>query len=442
MRHPRQLTIFLASVSVLGVLLVFTSAAVASSIPTVATGVASSVSTHSATLSASVNPNGLSTTYAFQYGTTTNYGSQTSTKSIGSGSTTLSVQVAISNLSSGATYHYRVVATNPLGTAAGADATFASIAELPAVVLGKPSLVTDSSFTPTGTVNPSGRSTTYTFQYGTTAAYGLQSTPVSIGSGTSVKAVSATIAGLAPGTLYYYRLVATSPAGTSASAGVSVVTTGSALPTTGPPPVVSMMAAVRITASSVQLNGAVNPEGDQTTWHFEYGLTSNFGLETTPATMTGLGIRPINAAITGLRASTTYSFRLVATSAGGTYIGPTMTFVTKKAPLPFPRALTVATRHSHGRNGVWVTVTGSLVPPPETGPQLCTGAITVAFQRNDPRGVTFMSLRTRVRSNCTYTLTTWISAGHLHGQRHFGITARFAGNASLRETAKRVTVGV
>ena len=176
-----------------------------SAIPTATTGIASSISTRSATLNASVNPNGLATTYAFQYGTTTNYGSQTSTKSIGSGTTTVSVQVGISNLTSGTTYHYRVVATNPLGTAAGADATFVSVAELPALTLGKPSLVTESSFTLTGTVNPSGRATTYTFQYGTSAAYGLQSTPVSIGSGTSVKTVSATIAGLAPGTLYYYR---------------------------------------------------------------------------------------------------------------------------------------------------------------------------------------------------------------------------------------------
>ena len=412
----------------------------ASTVPTAATATATSITTHAAVLNATVNPNGLSTTYAFQYGTTTNYGSQTSTRSGGSGSSAVAVQVAVSNLASGTTYHFRVVATNPLGTVAGADVTFTTVAELPLVVLTKPSLVTDSSVTLTGTVNPNGRTTSYTFQYGTTGSYGLQSSPVSLSSGTATKSVTATVSGLASGTTYYYRLVATSSAGTTVSDGLAFVTTGNAVTPGGPAPVVSQAVAVKITSSSVQLNGAINPEGDPTTWHFEYGLTSSYGLETTPQTMLGLGIRPINSSITGLRAATTYYYRLVANSANGLYVGPGLTFKTKAAPPAAPRGFTVTTTHWHGRYGLHVTVSGTLSPSLGVGIGGCTGPVTIRFQRSDPSGPTFMLVHTQVQSDCTYALTTWFSYGHLHGLKHLGTTVTFAGNPLVQATTRHHTV--
>ena len=54
----------------------FTTLAVAK--PTVTTGTASSVLTQTATLNGTVNPNGSDTTYYFEYGTTSAYGSRTS----------------------------------------------------------------------------------------------------------------------------------------------------------------------------------------------------------------------------------------------------------------------------------------------------------------------------------------------------------------------------
>jgi hypothetical protein len=391
-------------------------------------------------LNATVNPNGLKTTYAFQYGTTTNYGSQTSTRTVGSGWTPVSVQVTANNLASGTAYHFRVVSTNPLGTAAGADATFVTVAELPAVTLGMPSLVSDSAMTLTGTVNPLGKATTYTFQYGLTSAYGLQSAPVSIGSGTSAKTVSANVSGLAQGTAYHYRLVATSSAGTSVTGDALTVTTGSVLPPTGPAPTVSLAAAVKITSSSVQLNGAINPQGDPSAWHFEYGLTSDYGLETTPVTMPGLGIRPINAQITGLRPSTTYHYRLVAESATGLYVGPALTFTTKAAP-PVPvRDLTLKVATHRDRFGVRVTVSGQLLMPTGVGSEGYSGPVTIRFTRDDPSGATFASTRTQINSDGGYTLTTWFAKGHLHGHNHFGVTVRFGGNPTLQASTRRISV--
>src|SRR4051812_29579179 len=67
----------------------------------------------------------------------------------------------------------------------------------------------------TGTVNPKGSETTYLFEYGPTEAYGTQTPATSAGAGTKGVAVGTEVAGLTPATLYHFRLVATSAAGTT-----------------------------------------------------------------------------------------------------------------------------------------------------------------------------------------------------------------------------------
>jgi hypothetical protein len=64
-----------------------------------------------------------------------------------------------------------------------------------------------------GTINPRGLSTTYSFQYGPTVAYGSQTPTATLPAGTSVVKVGQTVTGLVAGE--HYRLVATNSAGTS-----------------------------------------------------------------------------------------------------------------------------------------------------------------------------------------------------------------------------------
>lgn len=92
--------------------------------PSVTTGSATSVSSSSATLNGTINPNGKSTTYYFEYGTTTAYGSTTSSTSAGSGSSAVSVSSPITGLTPSTTYHYRLKGTNSDGTSTGSDKTF------------------------------------------------------------------------------------------------------------------------------------------------------------------------------------------------------------------------------------------------------------------------------------------------------------------------------
>jgi hypothetical protein len=96
--------------------------------PTVTTGAASSVGSTTATLAATVNPNGLNTSYAFQYGLTIAYGNTTSSQSAGSGTSGTSVTANLTGLIPSQTYHYRVTASSSCGTVNGTDMTFTTSA--------------------------------------------------------------------------------------------------------------------------------------------------------------------------------------------------------------------------------------------------------------------------------------------------------------------------
>jgi uncharacterized repeat protein (TIGR01451 family)/CSLREA domain-containing protein len=92
--------------------------------PSAVTESATGLSSTSVILRGSVNPNGSATTYVFQFGRTTGYGSQTSSQSAGSGTSVTSVSHGIAGLRPGTLYHYRIVAQNANGRATGSDRTF------------------------------------------------------------------------------------------------------------------------------------------------------------------------------------------------------------------------------------------------------------------------------------------------------------------------------
>ena len=111
----------------------------AEKLPTATTSAATSVSSTSATLNGTVNPNGASTTVTFEYGTTTSYGNAvTASQSPLSGSSAQSVSANVSGLTPGSAYHFRVKATNSAGTSYGSDVTFttAPLSTVPTVTTG------------------------------------------------------------------------------------------------------------------------------------------------------------------------------------------------------------------------------------------------------------------------------------------------------------------
>jgi alpha-tubulin suppressor-like RCC1 family protein/phosphodiesterase/alkaline phosphatase D-like protein len=103
-----------------------------------------------------------------------------------------------------------------------------------------------------------------------------------------------------------------------------------AIVTTSVQPRAMTLAATGINDTSATLNGSVTPNGQSSTVSFEYGLTESYGLTatSTPATADGVEPTPVAAAIAGLRALSTYHYRLVVASSAGIVAGEDMTFTT------------------------------------------------------------------------------------------------------------------
>ena len=169
----------------------------------------------SATLNGSVNPNGEATEYRFEYGTTTPYSSFTPWQSAGSGTTSVSVNATIQNLTPNTTYHYRLVAKNINGQTDGSDHTFKTLPPTPLLPTVTTGNVTGTDpYTLSGTVNPNGFETTFYFEYGTDTSYGNRTPTGNAGSGDMTLTVTAQVSGLQPNTTYHYRIVALNAAGT------------------------------------------------------------------------------------------------------------------------------------------------------------------------------------------------------------------------------------
>jgi hypothetical protein len=104
--------------------------------PTAITLTASNITASSATMDASVNPNGNATAYWFEYGPTAGYGSVTATNTLAAGSSPVIVIALLTGLSQGTVYHYQIVATNSISTSSGSDSVFATLAVTPPKMTG------------------------------------------------------------------------------------------------------------------------------------------------------------------------------------------------------------------------------------------------------------------------------------------------------------------
>lgn len=104
--------------------------------PTVSGGSAKAITEVSAVAGGQVNPNGLASSYQFQYGPTTAYGSTSSSATITAGTVPVPASAVLRRLRPRTTYHYRLVATNADGPAYGPDETFRTLAPLRASLRG------------------------------------------------------------------------------------------------------------------------------------------------------------------------------------------------------------------------------------------------------------------------------------------------------------------
>jgi hypothetical protein len=102
-------------------------------------------------------------------------------------------------------------------------------------------------------------------------------------------------------------------------------------------PDVTIAAAANVTPTSAVLAGAVDPNGRNTTYLFEYGPTAAYGAQTAHASAGSFNsAQDVSAVVTGLQPSTIYHFRLVATNSKGTRRSQNRFFTTLPAPAPAP----------------------------------------------------------------------------------------------------------
>jgi hypothetical protein len=282
-------------------------------------------SVESEALETAIYPCDLEAHYYFEYGTTTAYGSRTPESVVPATWGAVKVNATIAGLQHSTPYHWRVVVETGDGTADGADHEFTipynvEIQELGATDVG----LTEATLN--GEVRPVGVEAKYHFEYGTTEAYGSSTPEASAGSGDSFVEASAVLSGLQLGTVYHYRLVASSSRGTT-------VGKDERFETYGGKPAIEASQALSIRYTEAGLNAKLDAKGVQTEFYFEYGTTVAYGQQTPEQSSEAVGLRKERATIDDLEPGTTYHFRMVATNGYGTSYGADESFSTYEEPL-------------------------------------------------------------------------------------------------------------
>ena len=142
--------------------------------PTVVTSDPTMVTVTSVRLNGTVNPNGLTASGWFQYGTTTSYGNATSPSTLfGSGiNTPQAIQFDLTGLNPGTLYHYRAASANTDDFGYGQDKTFTTSASetisTPGTIIGEANPVQNVlySYTVGASTSSLGHTVEYSFDWG------------------------------------------------------------------------------------------------------------------------------------------------------------------------------------------------------------------------------------------------------------------------------------
>jgi hypothetical protein len=257
-------------------------------------------------LGSSIQPNGLATTCQFEYGTTLQYGSTTTRRSIGAGTSAIAVVETLLNLQSGVTYHWRMSASSTGGRSTSVDSVLTTMAIdslAPRARTDSASGVSFSEVQLFGTVNPRSLPTTCYFEYSSAAGGSFTTNVIDAGSGAADKVVSCSLFLLSPNTEYSYRIVAVNFQGNARGAYKTFTTSPKLVPS------VRTDSASSITDHTAQLFGTVNPRSLPASCYFEY--SSGGGVLTTTPIDGGKGSADavISSTIGSLVENTTYTYR-------------------------------------------------------------------------------------------------------------------------------------
>ncbi len=208
--------------------------------PIVYTGTPSSVTSNSALLNATINPQNGNTNYWFEYGTSTYLGNSTSSQYLGNGNYAVNASNNLYGLQPNTTYYYKAVAVNNYGSQiSGSIVSFTTLSDsnsnqnynqnsgaIPTVTTNSASLVTATSATLNGSVNPNNALTNYWFQYGAGTVSDQTAGFQSLSASSGASNVSFALSGLTPNTAYSYRIAAKNDYGVAVYGDPRTFTTG------------------------------------------------------------------------------------------------------------------------------------------------------------------------------------------------------------------------
>jgi hypothetical protein len=218
-----------------------------------------------------------------------------------------------------------------------------AVHHVPTLTPGDPTAITDSSATLHAKVDPETfQVTDCHFEYLTDSAFqanapadrfaGAVTAPCSPdpGSGSGDVNVHADISSLNGGTTYHFRILAANATDSATGPDQTFVTEG---------PVISSQAVESVSFTDATLSAKINPKGEATTYHVEYGTSAAYGQSTAESLPIGFpgdeSAHTVSVHVGGLNPGIAYHFRFVANNSDGISKGLDTAFATYSAPLSF-----------------------------------------------------------------------------------------------------------
>jgi hypothetical protein len=205
-----------------------------------------------------------------------------------------------------------------------------------------------------------------------------------------------------------------------------------------PPVVVTATAttgsASAITTTGATVSGTASPGSAAGTYMFEYGTSTSYGKDTTPAALAAnAAAATVTAKLTGLKPGTKYHYRLVVSGVAGA----DKTFTTKKDSA---RKLTLAVKPKTDTKAPYkYKASGALTLPSGVSKSTgCKGTITITFKHGKK---TVATVHAKLAKTCKYSGTASIKGSKLKGHGSLKLGASFSGNTTIAgKTAKALTV--
>jgi DNA-binding beta-propeller fold protein YncE len=205
-------------------------------VPGVDIGPTTAIGSTTAHMSGTVAPGGESTTVHLEYSLNGTDWTPAPDHTGITGTGEQTVGDTVTGLRPATQYSVRAIAANAFFSSTSSLGTFTTGVAAPVVETGAVSDITSTSATLTGRLTPLGSQSTFYFEYGDTAGYGLR-VPANgggiAGTGYAARNVTQAVEALAPGTLYHYRLVGTNAGGTTTGDDETFTTDAAGLPARG-----------------------------------------------------------------------------------------------------------------------------------------------------------------------------------------------------------------